>query len=129
VTPIRSNPNKSTGERISDRSKAKSWLFTTLYHEFLGRRRHEVRFPRVELDEACEEEMSISPNVNAFDSATVLQALREVEEPFRAPLTGRGALRPCLADRRKRAQSQLLCSSYPRLLFSFPAIKIGLKVP
>jgi len=34
-----------------------------------------------------EEEMSISSNVNAFDSATVLQALREVEEPFRAPLT------------------------------------------
>jgi RNA polymerase sigma-70 factor (ECF subfamily) len=31
--------------------------------------------------------MSISPNVNAFDSATVLQAIREVEEPFRAPLT------------------------------------------
>jgi RNA polymerase sigma-70 factor (ECF subfamily) len=34
-----------------------------------------------------EEEMSISPNLNAFDSATVLQALHEIEEPFRAPLT------------------------------------------
>jgi RNA polymerase sigma-70 factor (ECF subfamily) len=39
------------------------------------------------LDEVREEEMSISPNVNAFDGATVLQILREVEEPFRAPLT------------------------------------------
>jgi RNA polymerase sigma-70 factor (ECF subfamily) len=77
----------SKGDQLRDRSKAKSWLFTTLYREFLGRRRHEVRFPQIELDEAREEEMSILPNVNALDSAAVLQALREVEEPFRAPLT------------------------------------------
>src|SRR6266566_4833881 len=77
----------SKGNQLRDRSKAKSWLFTTLYHEFLGRRRHEVRFPKVELDDVREEEMSISSNVNAFDSAIVLQALRNVEELFRAPLT------------------------------------------
>jgi RNA polymerase sigma-70 factor (ECF subfamily) len=75
------------GNQLRDRSKAKSWLFTTLYREFLGRRRHETRFPKVELEEAGEEEMSILPNPNAIDGATVLQALREVEEPFRAPLT------------------------------------------
>ena len=77
----------SKGDQLRDRSKAKSWLFTTLYREFLSRRRHELRFPKVELDDVREEEMSILPNVNAFDSATVLQALREVEELFRAPLT------------------------------------------
>jgi RNA polymerase sigma-70 factor (ECF subfamily) len=77
----------SKGHQLRDRSKAKSWLFTTLYREFLGRCRHEVRFPKVELDEVREEEMSILPTVDALDSATVLQALREVEEPFRAPLT------------------------------------------
>src|SRR5713101_998668 len=77
----------SKGHQLRDRSKAKSWLFTTLYREFLGRRRHDVRFPKVELADVPEEEMSISPNVNALDSATVLQALREVEEPFRATLT------------------------------------------
>ncbi len=77
----------SKGHQLRDRSKAKSWLFTTLYREFLSRRRHEVRFSKVELDDVREEEMSILPNVNAFDSATVLQALRDVEEPFRAPLT------------------------------------------
>jgi len=77
----------SKGHQLRDRSKAKSWLFTTLYREFLGRCRHDVRFPKVELEDAREEEMSILPSVNAFDSATALEALREVEEPFRAPIT------------------------------------------
>jgi len=77
----------SKGNQLRDRSKARSWLFTTLYREFLSRRRHEVRFPKIELDNVREEEMTNSPSVNAFDSATALQALREVEEPFRAPLT------------------------------------------
>jgi RNA polymerase sigma-70 factor (ECF subfamily) len=76
----------SKGHQLRDRSKANSWLFTTLYREFLSRRRHEVRFPKVELDDVREEEMSILPNMNAFDGPTVLQALREVEESFRAPL-------------------------------------------
>jgi RNA polymerase sigma-70 factor, ECF subfamily len=77
----------SKGHQLRDRSKAKAWLFTTLYREFLGRRRHEVRFPKVVLDNVREEDISISPNVDALDSAMVLEALREVEEPFRAPLT------------------------------------------
>jgi RNA polymerase sigma-70 factor, ECF subfamily len=77
----------SKGHQLRDKSKAKSWLFTTLYREFLGRRRHDIRFQKIELEEVQEEEMSILPNTNAFDSATVLEALRKVEEPFRAPLT------------------------------------------
>jgi len=75
------------GHQLRDRTKAKSWLFTALYREFLGRRRHEVRFPKIELEEVREEEMSILPNVNVLDATAVLEALREVEEPFRAPLT------------------------------------------
>ncbi|HYY13569.1 MAG TPA: RNA polymerase sigma factor [Chthoniobacterales bacterium] len=77
----------SKGDQLRDRSKAKAWLFTTLYREFLRRRRHEVRFPKIELEETREEEMSISPTVNALDSSTVLEALREIDERFRAPLT------------------------------------------
>jgi RNA polymerase sigma factor (sigma-70 family) len=77
----------SKGEQLRDSSKAKSWLFTTLYREFLNRRRHEVRFPKIELDDVPEEELSVSPNLRALDSILVLEALWEVEEPFRAPLT------------------------------------------
>ena len=75
------------GHQLRDGAKAKSWLFTTLYREFLGRRRQDVRFPKIELEEVREEEMSILPNVSALDSGTVVEALSEVEEPFRATLT------------------------------------------
>ena len=51
----------SKGHQLRDRTKAKSWLFTTLYREFLNKRRHEVRFPHVELDDASEDDMSILP--------------------------------------------------------------------
>jgi RNA polymerase sigma-70 factor (ECF subfamily) len=75
------------GHQLRDGSKAKSWLFTTLYREFLGGRRHDVRFPTIELDDVHEQEMSILPDMNVLDGSAVLQALREVGEPFRAPLT------------------------------------------
>ena len=77
----------SKGGRMRDGSKAKSWLFTTLYREFLNRRRHDGRFPKVQLDDAPEEEISIIQNMNELDGAYVVKALGEVEEPFRAALT------------------------------------------
>jgi len=77
----------SKGDQLRDRSKAKSWLFTTLYREFLQRQRREVRFPHVELEVSQEEPATVAPNFDQLDSAAVLQALSQVEEPFRAPLT------------------------------------------
>src|SRR5918999_595011 len=75
------------GHQLRDRSKAKSWLFTTLYREFLGPRRREVNFPQVELDDVSEEKMAISPNMDALDAGAVLGALRSLAESFRAVLT------------------------------------------
>lgn len=77
----------SKGHQLRDRNKAKSWLFTTLYREFLNKRRHDIRFPHIELDEMNENDVAVSPNVNALDSTVVVEALRELEEPFRAVLT------------------------------------------
>lgn len=75
------------GDQLRDRTKAKSWLFTTLYREFLRRRRHDLRFPTVALDEASDDIGSVSPNFINLDARAVLAALQEIDETFRAPLT------------------------------------------
>ena len=43
----------SKGHQLRDASKAKSWLFTTLYREYLSTYRRNVKFPQVELDETA----------------------------------------------------------------------------
>jgi RNA polymerase sigma-70 factor (ECF subfamily) len=76
------------GHQLRDASKAKSWLFTTLYREYLSTYRRNVRHPQVELDEAAAELPSIAPEVlKEIDGATVVHSLTEVDEVFRAPLT------------------------------------------
>ena len=39
------------GHQLADAARVKSWLFTTLHREFLGRRRRLVRFPHHEITE------------------------------------------------------------------------------
>ncbi|HZL13677.1 MAG TPA: sigma factor [Verrucomicrobiae bacterium] len=48
------------GGQLRDKSKAKSWLFTTLHREFLGRRRHEDKFPKVEISAVRERHFSLA---------------------------------------------------------------------
>ena len=75
------------GHQLRDASKVKTWLFSTLHREFLKTRRHQDRFPHVELDKAGNNVPSISPAViNDMDGATVVQALGQIEELYRAPL-------------------------------------------
>ncbi len=77
------------GSMLRDATKVKSWLFTTLYREFLRGRRRDQRvtsiedLPPTETDIADEE----IDRVRRMDGTMVLDALGEVDEIFRAPLT------------------------------------------
>ena len=77
------------GQALRDVSKAKSWLFTTLYREFLRGRRRDVRSTALE-DLPPDEADPPAPEVDlvaALDAEAVVGALQEVDEVFRAPLT------------------------------------------
>jgi RNA polymerase sigma-70 factor (ECF subfamily) len=76
------------GDQLRDISKVKSWLFTTLHREFLGRRRHEDKFPKVEISLVEENELTAvsAPPEQQLDGATVMAALQCLEEAYRAPL-------------------------------------------
>ncbi len=76
------------GHQLRDRSKIKSWLFTTLHREFLNIRRRTARFPHFELSNADEDVPTISPEVvNTLDAALVLELLGQVQDPYRAALS------------------------------------------
>jgi RNA polymerase sigma-70 factor (ECF subfamily) len=74
--------------QIQDRSKLKSWLFTTLYRAFVDSRRWKTKHPHVEVD-GMEDELPVAfPHVGeGIDAALALQALKQVPDVYRAPLT------------------------------------------
>ncbi|MSR64517.1 MAG: RNA polymerase sigma factor [Verrucomicrobiae bacterium] len=75
------------GRELRDPRKVKSWLFTTLYREFLRARRRQDRFPHQSLDETDAELLPVSPQaVSQLDWRTVIEALGRVDEAFQAPL-------------------------------------------
>lgn len=77
------------GQALRDVTKVKSWLFTTLYRDFLRGRRRGERITAMETLPAEEAEpVSLTPDaVAALDADLVLAALQDVDEVFRAPLT------------------------------------------
>src|SRR5271170_4571034 len=77
------------GHGLRELSKAKSWLFTTLYREFLRGRRRDSRSSSLEDLPAGEREPSTEgvDQVSRLDAASVMTALQTVDETFRAPLT------------------------------------------
>jgi len=77
------------GQTLKDQGAAKGWLFTTLYREFLRLRRRGSRASSLEalpdsLPEFTADEVDRAARC---DAATVVSALQEVDEVFRAPLT------------------------------------------
>jgi RNA polymerase sigma factor (sigma-70 family) len=75
------------GQTLRDPSKAKTWLFTTLYREYLGLKRKEARHPSVELQPASPELPTVDPvTIARLEAQELLDALGELEETFRVPL-------------------------------------------
>src|SRR5882724_1839805 len=69
---------------MRDRSKVKTWLFTTLHRIFLEARRRQTRFPHRSLDEVAPEDLPASSPLSddQMDSAQVLRALALVDEVY-----------------------------------------------
>ncbi|MEO0018965.1 MAG: hypothetical protein RLZZ522_2248, partial [Verrucomicrobiota bacterium] len=75
------------GSQLKDRSKAKTWLFTTLHREFLGQRRRAERFTEEELSE--ETAALSAPEDDAdrqMDGQRALELLGQLEDAYRAPV-------------------------------------------
>jgi len=77
------------GSSLRDGSKVKSWLFTTLYREFLRGRRRSGRMTAIEDLAPAEREIPDVETdlVSKMDAPLVMDALQEVDEAFREPLT------------------------------------------
>ncbi len=76
------------GHQLRDRTKAKTWLFTTLHREFLSQRRKASRFSDEPLDEAAVA-ATVSPDEDAdrhLDGQRAMELLGELDENYRAPL-------------------------------------------
>ena len=78
----------SKGHQLRDPSKVKTWLFTSLYREFLGRKKQQDRFVESESTAEAIEAQSVPASVvNQLDGDTVQRALLALDEIYRAPLT------------------------------------------
>lgn len=76
------------GHQLRDVSKVKTWLFTTLYREFLAKKRRNDRFVEPGDDTVFVEPLHFSPSVvNAIDAGIVQEALHQLDPRYRAPVT------------------------------------------
>lgn len=76
------------GHQLRDHARVKAWLFTTLYRLHLNSRQRESRLPHDELAAVDSQLPVISPTVvKQMDSATVMEAIRRIDELHRVPLT------------------------------------------
>ncbi len=76
------------GHSIRDRTKAKSWLFSTLYREFLRGRRQSGRVTAWEDLDPVEADPPVVENdfVSGLDATLLADALQKVDEVYRVPL-------------------------------------------
>jgi len=76
------------GDQLREASKVKSWLFTTMYREFLRSRRRVEQVQSLE-DMPPGESEPVAPDVDlvtGMDAALVVESLQDVDEVYRVPL-------------------------------------------
>jgi len=73
--------------QLRDRTKAKSWLFTALYREFLKSKAREKRQPLAEEEEIAKLEAPADGGEQMVSHAELRDALLRLEEPHRVILT------------------------------------------
>ena len=76
------------GHQLKERSKAKTWLFTTLYREFLAGNRRSSKFPEKDIEDV--DYQLKTDDVDAgrlIDAKRAVAVLNSLDETFRAPLT------------------------------------------
>jgi len=75
------------GHQLTDPARVKTWLFTTLHREFLGKRRRLARFPHHELGEVETELPDVPPAPpDRLDWAVLAECLAKVDPVFQAPV-------------------------------------------
>jgi RNA polymerase sigma-70 factor (ECF subfamily) len=76
------------GSALRDHARLKSWLFTTLYREFLKTVRHQKRFVEPPDDDLEAALPAVDSEIaSALDGQSALRALQSVDEVYRVPLT------------------------------------------
>ncbi len=76
------------GSSLRDTSKVKSWLFTTLYREFLRQRRKAANMAPHEPKLLEAEAPAVDPGMaRSLDGNSAVAALQKIDETYRAPLT------------------------------------------
>lgn len=76
------------GHSLRDTGKVKSWLFTTIYREFLRRRNKDARMSHYEPEVLENAGGTIQPHVQTTtDGNLALEALESVDAVYREPLT------------------------------------------
>lgn len=75
------------GHQLRDKSKVKTWLFTTLHREFLGSRRRQNKFQHIDI-EFVGDELPVTPpaSVNRLDTVQLIAALAKLDEIYQAPV-------------------------------------------
>lgn len=75
------------GHQLRDRSKARTWLFTTMHRLFIESRRRAAHFSNSPLEEAEADLPTLTPEqARHVDGKTLMDALFRIDEVFRAPV-------------------------------------------